>query len=67
MNSSATVTSHCTARSDEACTSGTTFTETPAATSNSAGAGTRTRAVIRFDSSATTPTPAISSGTHAEP
>ena len=65
MQTSATVTTRSTACRGGACRTGTTFTATAAATRTSAGAGSLTRSVRRFDSTATSPTAALSRTTSA--
>jgi hypothetical protein len=61
MHTSATVTTRSTASRGGACRAGMTCTATAAPTRTSAGEGIFTRSVSRFDSTATSPTAAVSS------
>ena len=60
MHTSATVTTRSTASLGGACNAGTSCTATAAPTRTSAGEGIFTRSVRRFDSTATSPTAAVS-------
>ncbi|HEX6522154.1 MAG TPA: hypothetical protein VF070_19430 [Streptosporangiaceae bacterium] len=65
MHASATVTTRSTACCGGACRAGTTLTATAAPTRTSAGDGSFTHSVRRFDSTATSPTAAVSNITRA--